>query len=206
MITAAKFKTLNHGNLSVDAEKSKTRILEEFKATSREQKAEIRKLTGFPQFNNFYNAGRSGVASPKVVISLSQVLNISPRYFTGEIDAKEPCDATELTKLFKENSGGNKKSAKAQTDKPKKKTAETKATDKPSVKKANMVVKPTKHVKPAKTDSKKQEPTPKPVDKAVKRIVDEETLVKLLIALAIRAQFGGEAKINYDKVVELLVK
>ena len=36
--------------------------------------------------------------------------------------------------------------------------------------------------------------------------LDDNSLIKLLKAMAIRAKFGGEAEVTYNKVVELLKK
>jgi hypothetical protein len=49
---------------------------------------------------SFYSAGKSGSASPKIVLSLAQVLGISPYYFTGEIDEKEPLDDEQVNQFL----------------------------------------------------------------------------------------------------------
>jgi hypothetical protein len=89
MLTAEQFRTLKKMNASKDQEKSRERIDSDYKATSKKQKDELEALSGLSA-NSFYNAGKSGGASPKVVLALAQVLGVSPFYYTGKTDEKEP--------------------------------------------------------------------------------------------------------------------
>jgi hypothetical protein len=99
MLTAEQFKSLKKMNTSKDKNKSSKRIDEDYKATSKAQKAEIEALSGL-NVNSFYNAGKTGGASPKVVLSLAQVLGVSPFYYTGQIDEKEPVDDKSINQFL----------------------------------------------------------------------------------------------------------
>jgi len=239
MITAKQFELLKKGNVAVNAEKCKARVPAAFKSATTEQRKQIFVLSGLKSHNSFYPIEKTGAASPKVVLSLAQVLGISPYFLTGESDSEKPCNDAVLNEFFKKCIAGKEKAKK--TAAKAKKAATTKAkppvaikvADKPVAKKSTPAKKqaatPAKTVAakkkqaaaPAKTVAakKKQATTPiKPIiektvtpaklivkaEKAVK--LDDNSLVKLLEALAVRAKFGGEAEATYNKVVELLVK
>ena len=221
MITAKQFGLLRKGNAAVNAEKCKVRIPSAFKSASTKQRKQIFELSGLKSPNSFYSIEKTGSASPKVVLSLAQVLGISPYFLTGESDSEKPCNDEVLSEFFKKGVGGKEKSPRA------KKTVAKKVSDKPVAKKPTPAAKkqatsPSKVIKPiaakAVADKKKVAPPIKPqiektnapakptvkAEKSVK--IDDGSLVKLLEALAIRAKFGGEAEVTYNKVVELLVK
>jgi len=163
MITKEQFKTLKQISISKDPEKSKVRILEVFKNSNRKEKDEIKDLTGFTNFNNYYNAGKSGVASPKVVVSLALVLDVSPRYLTGEIDDKKSCTAEEIAEIYAAYGAGAKKGRGAKAAaKPAAKSAPKSAKPAPKAKPAK-AAKPAKPAKPAKAP---KAPAAKPVAKA----------------------------------------
>ena len=127
MSTSVNFNDLKKGNISVNAEKSKERIPQAYKGATKEQKDEIKKLTGFSP-NNFYNVANSGTASPKVVLSLAIILDVSPLYFTGEIDQKKPCDAAVVAEIFANYSSGKpRKTAAAKRKSVKKAPTKAKA-------------------------------------------------------------------------------
>jgi hypothetical protein len=206
MITSAKFSELKKGNISKNESKTKERIPFEYKASTTAQKKELNELTGFSP-NNYYAVAKSGTASPKVVVAMSQILNLNPLYLTGESDIKSPCDAVALAKIIAENNTGTKrKSAKA----------------KPAVSVDKPAAKP---VKPAKSAKKAKKAAPKAAEKKlakpavkVKTVnsalvkpvkslnIEDSALIKLLEALAIRAKFSAEAAATYEAVKALLLK
>jgi hypothetical protein len=182
MIAIEQLKALKKSNVSVDTEKSKIRIPEAFKKATTAQKDEIINLSGLSKFT-FYGAAKTGVASPRAVIALAQIMDISPFYLIGESDKKEPCDAVVLLEFFNKCNSDKKKPAKTKS---------------PAKGKA---------VKAAKPKAEKATIPTKAFPKAEKAVnIDDGSLVKLLEALAIRAKFGGEAKVTYNKIVQLLVK
>lgn len=99
-LTSKQIGLLKKANVSVDSEKTKERIINDFKATSKSQEEEILALSGL-SVSAFYNVGKTGAASPKVVLSLAQVLDVSPFYYTGEIDEKSSCTDKEINRFFK---------------------------------------------------------------------------------------------------------
>jgi len=211
MITVEQLRALKKGNASVDAEKSKTRIPEAFKNATREQKAALSEMTGFAS-SSFYNVSRTGTASPRMVLAMSQILDVSPFYLTGETDEKKSCDAVELAVFF--NKCNSAKPAKVKEKPVKVKAEKTVKAEKPvnvkSVKvKAEKLVK-IKAEKPVKVKAEKIAPAPAPEKKRVAAkaaVNDLETLELLLRALSLRAKFyGGEAEAAYREVAALLTK
>lgn len=213
MITAESFRQLKQVSMSVNAEKSKVRILEAFKSTSKQQREEIKELTGFANFNNFYNAGRTGVASPRVVVSLATVLDVSPRYLTGEIDEKLICDAAEIAEIFATYSTGKaRKNAKA---KPKSKKTGAKATKTPNKRGRPARVKPADDSavlgSPAATPLASAKPIKTPKSSVAKpatsnAAISDDLLVKLLEALAIRSKYSVDAANTFEQIKALLLK
>ncbi|MCL2020234.1 MAG: hypothetical protein FWG70_10830 [Oscillospiraceae bacterium] len=186
-MTAEQLRALKKGNASVNAEKSRIRIPDAFKKATTAQKKEITELSGLSKFT-YYSASKNGSASPKAVIALSQIMNISPLYLIGEIDKKEPCDAAALAEFFKRSSTGKSKAMPAPAPAP----VPAKAKAKASPKKPSVVKIAAEPVKPAVT-------TKAP-------IIDEESLLLLVRALLIRAKLSDEAQETYNKVVALLAK
>lgn len=190
MITAEQLRALKKGNVTVNADKSRERIPDAFKSATKHQKDEIVALTGLA-VNTFYGVARSGAASPRVVLSLSQILDISPYYLTGEIDEKKHCDAADLASFFTKCGG----------DLRVKKAVPARIAEAPEPQTAQ----------PAQTVIIREEPpapqTPAAVYAAPSLTpLDEESLILLIKALAVRAKFGGEAEKTYGQVVGLLVK
>jgi len=209
MITVEQLRALKKGNFTVDPEKTKERIPEAFKSATKEQKDALSEMTGFA-YNAFYGVARTGVASPKTVLAMSQVLDISPYYLTGEIDEKKSCDAVELAEFFNKcgvsKSAKSAKTAKVKAEKPAKaaKVGRPAKTEKSVKVKAEKPVK-IKAEKPAKLPKSVELPKPVPAKKRAS-VSDEDTVV-LLKALSLRAKiYGGEAEATYRKVVSLLTQ
>jgi hypothetical protein len=230
MITKEEFKSLKQISISKNPEKSKVRILETFKNSTKAQKNEIQELTGFSNFNNYYNAGKTGVASPKVVVSLAAVLDISPKYLTGEIDEKGTCTADDIAEIFKAYGAGGSKKGRVRASK--KDDTSEKPAKAPKAAKPAKAAKTAKAAKPAKAVAKA---TPKAVAKAPKAAkpakaevrraaapvaavakpvavnsksvaMEYETLAKLLESLSIRAKYNSGAAETFAVVKELLLK
>ncbi|MDR0222281.1 MAG: hypothetical protein LBI38_01930 [Oscillospiraceae bacterium] len=180
MITAEQLQTLKKGSVSVDIEKSNVRIPEAFKSATRVQKAEIIELSGLSKFG-FYKAS----ASPKVVITLAQVLNISPYYLTGETDQKGRCDAAALEEFFEGCDGVDKKKAKRKSAAPAVRAKKSAVKEKKS---------PAVRVKRSAVRVKRSAD------------IDDGSMAKLMEALIIRAKFSKEAADAYGKIKELLLK
>ncbi|MCL2165613.1 MAG: hypothetical protein FWH55_14775 [Oscillospiraceae bacterium] len=85
MLTAEQIQGLKRSNISVSSDKTKLRFEELFKPAKIKQKQAIRELAGVTSqvAHNTYNTGNISI---KMVIAISQVLNINPFYLTGETD------------------------------------------------------------------------------------------------------------------------
>jgi len=85
MLSAEQTQGLKRTNISVDAEKTKLRFKEIFKPAKIKQKQAVRELAGVTSqvAHNVYGTGN---ISAKMVIAVSQVLNVNPFYLTGEAD------------------------------------------------------------------------------------------------------------------------
>ena len=85
MLSAEQIQGLKRTNVSVSSEKTKLRFEEIFKPAKIKQKQAVRELAGVTSqvAHNIYNTGN---ISAKMVIAVSQVLNVNPFYLTGEAD------------------------------------------------------------------------------------------------------------------------
>ena len=92
MLTAEQIKDLKRSNASIDPAKTKQRAEELLRPAKIAQKQAIRELAGVSTqvLSNIY---RTGVISIKMVIAISQTLNVDPFYLTGEAD--EPGEFTD---------------------------------------------------------------------------------------------------------------
>lgn len=102
MLTAEQMKLLKKVNVSKDVEKTKVRIKEDFKSLSNKTKAAIVELSGLSR-HSFYNAFDSGAATPKVILSLAQILDVSPYYYMGAVDEKGSCSDDVLAQFLKDH-------------------------------------------------------------------------------------------------------
>jgi len=87
MLSVPLIQQLKRVNISKDAEKTKTRFEEIWKSASPSDKDKIEELAGVAR-NTLYRIYNKGSITPKIVVSTSQVLNVSPYYLTGETDEK----------------------------------------------------------------------------------------------------------------------
>jgi len=92
MLSAEQIQGLKRTNISASSEKTKLRFEEIFKPAKIKQKQAVRELAGVTSqvAHNIYNTGN---ISAKMVIAVSQVLNVNPFYLTGEAD--EPGEFSE---------------------------------------------------------------------------------------------------------------
>jgi len=98
VLSTEQMNSLKKVNISKDADKSKTRITEDFKTTTSENKTVIVDLSGLER-RTFYNTFKKGNATAKIVLAMAQILDVSPYYYTGETDEKESC-SIEILKRF----------------------------------------------------------------------------------------------------------
>jgi hypothetical protein len=85
MLSAEQIQGLKRVNISVSSEKTKTRFEEIFKPAKIKQKQAVRELAGVTS-QVAHNIYTNGNISAKMVIAVSQVMNVNPFYLTGEAD------------------------------------------------------------------------------------------------------------------------
>jgi len=85
MLDASLIQQLKRTSISKDAEKTKQRFGELWKAASASDKETIENLTGVgrPSLQRIY---KEGGISAKIVAAVSQAMNVNPYYLTGETD------------------------------------------------------------------------------------------------------------------------
>ena len=85
MLSAEQIQGLKRTNISVSSDKTKLRFEEIFKPAKIKQKQAVRELAGVTSqvAHNIYNTGNISI---KMVLAVSQVLNVNPFYLTGEAD------------------------------------------------------------------------------------------------------------------------
>ncbi|MDR0197437.1 MAG: hypothetical protein LBI36_04380 [Oscillospiraceae bacterium] len=210
MFTVEQLQALKKGNIGVDADKVRQRIPEAYKNATTKQKEEIAKLSGLSKFT-FYGVNKSGSASPKAVIALAQIMDISPHYLTGEIDSKEPCNAAVLAEFFNKCQGSSKKAEKIKVKAtPVKVKPAVSSKPEKSVKRVNARTKSVAKTKKPVLRKQKAEKVLKPVKATAKPqksvVLDDAMAVKLLEALFIRAKYDKAAAETYAAVTGLLLK
>ena len=99
MITSALIQQLKQSNISKDGPKTSTRVQEIWKAASAAQKQAVCELSGSAKAT-VYRIFKTGGISAKLAMALSQVLNLDPRYLTGEADDRGAYVEADVTKFL----------------------------------------------------------------------------------------------------------
>lgn len=94
-LTNEMMANLKRTNVSKDAEKTKQRVKEDFTSARNKQKTAIDELSGLKR-TSVYRVFREGAVSSKIVLSMAQILNVSPFFYTGEADERGECTDTLL--------------------------------------------------------------------------------------------------------------
>ncbi|MCL2299758.1 MAG: hypothetical protein FWC27_06380 [Firmicutes bacterium] len=85
MLTTPQIKSLKQVNISVDAEKTKERVVQVWKSAKNAVKNDVVALAGCAK-NTVYRVFDTGSLSIKLAIAIGQVLDVNPYYLTGEAD------------------------------------------------------------------------------------------------------------------------
>jgi hypothetical protein len=99
MLKAEFIRELKKTNISKDSEKTKQRLRAAWQPLSKDQREETLALADMKKVS-VERAYKTGGASAKVVIALAQVLNIDPKYFTGESDEQGVYEVDAVTKYL----------------------------------------------------------------------------------------------------------
>lgn len=99
MLTAEQIQNLKRTNVSKSAEKTRQRAEELLRPAKIAQKKVIRELAGVSTqvLHSIYSTGNISI---KMVIAVSQTLNISPFYLTGAADEPGECSDATLRDLL----------------------------------------------------------------------------------------------------------
>jgi len=204
ILTAENIQSLKQTNISIDGEKTKSRVEMLWKAAKSTQKQEIRDLASVAAAT-VYRIYNTGSVSAKLAIAFAQVLNISPFYLTGEADEPGEFAEADLLRLL-EQQGYKKLLAEIappaeQAEKPKRKytrkpkpqaDAEAEQAEEPAVEEAVAEV----------AAAEIEEAIPE----APTVILTEENLQALLHAMVIRANAAAAgAAVKLGQVQEILL-
>ncbi|MDR0326410.1 MAG: hypothetical protein LBI19_09985 [Oscillospiraceae bacterium] len=192
MITPELIERLKQVNVSKDKDKTAERVKNAFASASRKQKHLIESLSGQKR-TSIYRVFKTGSLSAKILLPLSENLNITPFWFTGESDEMEPCsDALILSFL----DGRGYKFSPKQSARGRKAAAQTGAAQEEKPARAARTSPPVEEE--TVTVSITLSNTPKMQDAVTN--LDADNAVQLLHALYLRAKAGGNAEQLWDVV------
>ncbi|MDR3312846.1 MAG: hypothetical protein LBS96_00125 [Oscillospiraceae bacterium] len=198
MLNQATIKQLKQSNISVDGEQTKQRVEVLWKAASSQQKQTVKALAGVAT-QTVYRVYNTGSISAKLVVAISQALNVNPFYLTGEAEEPGECSGGALRELLQKH-GYRKLLAERELAEKKvtrKLKAEADAAD-------EQTEAPTEEEAPA--EEVAEAPVAEEAAPLVTIQLEEEELQLLLRALLLRVRVGvpGAAE-SLAKLTQLLV-
>ena len=99
MINQQILQKLKQTNVSVDTQKTKTRVYELWGSANREQKNNIEEMAGISRAS-LYRVYTKGSISAKVAVPMAKYFNVDPRYLTGEVDEAGECSDSIIVKFL----------------------------------------------------------------------------------------------------------
>lgn len=212
MLTERNFFMLKKVNVSIDAEKTKQRVAQDFKSADKEQKNEIITLTSLQQAT-IYRVFDTGKVNARIVLAMSQVLGISPFWYTGEIDDQKSLQDGDIQHFLKNH--GYKKILE-DLEKPKRMYKNTVTAPTDETNSSDTADGETLSQKPIPPVPKPQNETTSKLDihitlpnlpKAQQTVAEltEEEATQLLHSLFIRARTGGDSEQLAETVKRLLL-
>lgn len=106
MLSEIDVQSLKQKDVSENGELTKERTQSAWKSASAKTKNEILEHSGLSR-GTVYRVFKTGSISAKLTVTMAQVLNISPQYFTGETDEPGECNANNLAKFLRKNGYGD---------------------------------------------------------------------------------------------------
>ena len=91
MINEAVVKQLKQTNISKDPEKTKARVYELWKASTKAQKSLVEEMAGISRAT-IYRVYNTGSISAKLVTPMAQTFDVDPDYLTAKTDSKGECN------------------------------------------------------------------------------------------------------------------
>jgi hypothetical protein len=125
MLTTEQLKKLKLTNVSQNADKTRERLKKDFNAASNAVKSAIVELSGQSR-RTLYRAYEKGSASGRIILSMAEVLKISPFYYTGESDERSELQDADIIRFLQSRGYSNlagELSADEPPAKPKRKNA-----------------------------------------------------------------------------------
>lgn len=99
MYDASFIQTLKQVNVSKDAEKTMQRVRELWMPASKTDRQTIEQLADVSTAT-VQRVYKTGSLSAKLVVPMSQTLNVSPKYLTGESDERGVCSEEQLAEFL----------------------------------------------------------------------------------------------------------
>jgi hypothetical protein len=210
-----QIKTLKQVNVSKNSEKTKERIKHDFSNATKAEKTAIVDLTG-KKVSSIYRVYKTGTVQAGIVLAMAQTLNVDPKFYTGEIDERNPLESARLKKFLKEigydNLANELRGSTSAKRKYNRKPKENVTIDVPAVE--EQLPDSTSDAVAASEDSIPESETVEVTllfsnDTKMRQAVaelSEQEASELLHTLFIRAKGGGEAEHIADVVKRCLLK
>ena len=100
MFTVEQLKRLKQINVSKDGEKTKIRVKTDFTAASNKVKTQIVDMSGQKR-SAYYRVFKTGAMNARLLLPMAAALNVTPFYYTGEVDKKAPCGIDQVITFLK---------------------------------------------------------------------------------------------------------
>ncbi|MCL2355537.1 MAG: hypothetical protein FWC70_00065 [Defluviitaleaceae bacterium] len=99
MLKSEVIRNLKKNNVSKNAEKTKVRVREMWAPLKRDVREEILSLADIKKVS-IERAYKTGGVSARVIVAMSQVLDVDPRWFAGEVDEQGVFDVDAVRKYL----------------------------------------------------------------------------------------------------------
>lgn len=173
-------KYLKRSNVSVDTDKTKSRVNELWKRAEKEQKEKILSSSNL-SVQAVYRTRKTGTISATLIVPFAQVIDICPSYITGETDESCPCTADSMAAFLKQQGYDSLLAAQQRLDRKKEKEEEP--------------------------DEMPEDvsPTAEETDISFAESMTEDEATQLLSALFLKAKAGGKNLERLNQIREMLL-
>lgn len=187
MLNEIEIQSLTRRDVSKNADLTKERTQAAWKSASSQTKDEMLERSGLSR-GTVYRVFKTGSISARLIVSMAQVLNISPQYLTGETDEPGECDANNLTRFLRKNGYGDILKKQVQQSRQKEKSKE------------QPVPVP---LAPAPASTTEPPPELRPEGCAFPQLTEEEWIT-VFRAMLLRAKSGGQHQELANRIKALL--
>lgn len=116
LLEGRPLQKLKQRNVSTDGDKTKERLKADFNAATTAVKRGIVELSGQTR-NSFNRTFDKGTANARIILAMAEGLQISPYYYTGELDERAPLQDADIIS-FLESHGYTDLAAELKTETP----------------------------------------------------------------------------------------